>query len=161
MRDHLPQWSARAKPKLALVDSISTICILLMILPEVARAAAPVALKTSFAWDMSGNLVIDKPFGIDIKKWFNFTDVNTTYSSKLLNINFIRNSCLAKIRAKCFKNSICCHFVVSHTKHFYLFICSYPCKSNLVSSGCSICRFKRYIDHRKDSQYRCKWTFKL
>jgi hypothetical protein len=53
-----------------------------IILPEVARAAAPVALFPSYQWDMGKDMVIERPFGLQVKFWFNNTDTNTTYSCR-------------------------------------------------------------------------------
>jgi hypothetical protein len=83
MRDHLQQWSARAKPKLTLVDSIRTVIIVALFFSKAARAAKPVALLTGFQWNMGKNMVLGRPYGLDLSKWFNLTDVNTTYSGEL------------------------------------------------------------------------------
>lgn len=82
MRDHLSRWSATAKTKLTLSDSIILFVIVAILLPKVARATAPVALYSSYHWNMGKDMVIEKPFGIDVKKWFKYTDTNTTYSSR-------------------------------------------------------------------------------
>jgi hypothetical protein len=84
MRDHLPRGSARAKPKLTHVNSIIWFFIIAIILPEVAKATAPVALYSDYQWNMGNDMAIDRPFGINLKRWFKYIGANTTYSSKFV-----------------------------------------------------------------------------
>ena len=88
MRGHSQKWSARVKPPKANADHISIFFIALIILPGLAKAAAPAALVQSYQWDMGKDVVMDKAYGIQASKFFNNMDVNTTFSCKYLKAAF-------------------------------------------------------------------------
>lgn len=84
MRGHSQQWPTRAKPKIAIANSIKIFLVVAIMLSEVVRGAAPVARVDNIDWDMGRDMVLYKAFGLDTTLFFNNTNINTTFSCKLL-----------------------------------------------------------------------------
>ena len=63
--------------------SILSILSILVLLPTQASAAAPVALKASYEWNLAQSLVMDNRVGSLVSYWFSNFDNNTVLSGKI------------------------------------------------------------------------------
>lgn len=81
----LGQWRG-SRPSSGRVNAslnvFNLIMIMFMVFPAGGSAAAPVAMKTSYKWNLAGELIMERPSGSSIADWFSNIDNKTQYSCK-------------------------------------------------------------------------------